>query len=161
MKRIALAAASAAAAIAGLTACTSSAAPTAAGSSASSTSAGSAASSPTPTHTVSAADCKQSYDAWKQGPGSGVVATLTAVGSATTTSALKTELKKTGPTLAKAARYPLPACADPKGYWLAVLMHVNAAAASTGSPTSLTAAMKDLPQLIRELTAELNQVSAT
>jgi hypothetical protein len=64
-------------------------------------------------------------------------------------------LKKTRPALTRAARYPMPACADPKGYWAALLMHVNAAAASTASTATLTAAMKGVPTLARELNAEL------
>ena len=35
------------------------------------------------------------------------------------------------------------------------MMHVNAAAASTGSAATVTAAMKGVPTLVRELNAEL------
>jgi hypothetical protein len=37
-------------------------------------------------------------------------------------------------------------------------MHVNAAAASTRSAATLTAAMKGVPTLVRELNAELKHV---
>jgi hypothetical protein len=66
-------------------------------------------------------------------------------------------LKKAEPAVARAARYPMPACADPKGYWEPLLMHINAAAASTGSASSLRAAMKGVPMITRELVAELNR----
>jgi hypothetical protein len=66
-------------------------------------------------------------------------------------------LKRTKPALTKASRNPLPACADPKGYWTVLMMHLNAAAASTGSVATLTAAMKGVPTLIRELNVELKR----
>lgn len=151
------------AAIAGLTACTHTAAPSTAPSAAAGSSGAAARPSPTATHTVSAAACKQQYDAWKQGPGQGIVSSLTAIDSAaaTGTSQLKAELKKSKPVLARAARYPVPACADPNGYWIAVMMHVNAAAASTGSSSTLTAAMKGMPGITHKLVAELKLADAS
>ncbi len=148
MKRLALAAVGAA--LAGLTACTSSA-PSA-----------TPASSPAVTSSPTAitANCIQQYKAWKQGPGKGLAAALDAVGSAETSGdvhALKAALKRAKPALAKASRHPLPACADPKGYWTVLMMHVNAAVASTGSVATLTAVMKDVPTITRELNTELKR----
>jgi hypothetical protein len=169
MKRLALLAAGAA--VAGLTACTS-AAPSAApasgpattgGPAATSSAAPAATSSAAPAATSSAAPaagCRQQYHAWKQGRGHGLVAALNAVGSAAKAgdiNALRAVLKRTRPALTRAARYPMPACADPKGYWTILLMHVNAAAASTGSAATLTAAMKGVPTITRELNAELKR----
>jgi hypothetical protein len=154
MKRLALL--TAGAALAGLTACTSSA-PSAAPSNGPTVTSSPAATSSRPVITAS---CRQRYHAWKQGPGKGLVAALDAVGSSATagdTNALKAALKRTKPLLAKAARYPLPACADPEGYWTVLMMHVNAAATSTGSAATLTAAMKGVPTLTRELNAELKR----
>jgi len=111
-------------------------------------------------HSAVPVNCKQQYDAWKQGPGKGLVAALSAVGSAGQAGdihVLTAVLKRTSPALTRAARYPMPACADPKGYWTVLLMHVNAAAASTGSASTLTAAMKGVPTLTRELNAELKR----
>jgi len=116
-----------------------------------------AGSAGTPTSTVAPAVCKQRYDTWQQGPGKGLVVTLSSVGSASVIAdaqALSTALKKAQPALARAAQHPLPACADPKGYWLALLMHVNAAAGSKGS-ASRTAAMRGVPTVTRGLLAEL------
>lgn len=74
---------------------------------------------------------------------------------------LKAELRKVKPTVANAARYPLPGCADPRGYWLVLLMHMTAAVSSTGSTASARAAMKGVPVIQRELTAELKAVVGT
>jgi hypothetical protein len=41
--------------------------------------------------------------------------------------------KKTEPAVARAARYPMPARADPKGYWEVLLMHINAAVESVAN----------------------------
>ncbi len=148
MKRLVLAAAGAA--LAGLTACTSSApSATPVGSSAVASS-----------QSAVTANCRQQYHAWKQGQGKGLVAVLNAVGSAQASGdmhALKAVLTKTKPALARASRYPLPACADPNGYWTVLMMHVNAAAASTGSAATLMAAMKGVPALTHELNAELKR----
>jgi hypothetical protein len=68
-------------------------------------------------------------------------------------------LKKTEPAVTRAARYPMPACADPQGYWEVLLMHVNAAAASTGSASTLRAAMMGVPTITREFLAELKRTT--
>jgi hypothetical protein len=68
---------------------------------------------------------------------------------------LTVALKKAKPTVARAARSPVPACADPAGYWSVLLMHMNAAVASTGSKSNARAAMKDVPTIERKLAAEL------
>jgi hypothetical protein len=131
----------AAAAVAGLTACTNSAAPTAAQGNA-----------PVPV------SCSQKFQAWDQGAGKGLIDTFHAVSVASTAGNLKVltvSLKKAKPAVARAARNPVPACADPRGYWSVLLMHMNAAVASTGSVPSMRAAMKDVPKIEHELSAEL------
>lgn len=106
-------------------------------------------------------NCPKEYDAWKQGPAKKLVHALNAVDSASTTGdvpALATALKQAGPAVDKAAHHPIPACADPKGYWTALLMHVNAAEGSGGSgagSASIALALKGVPKLERELSAEL------
>ena len=102
--------------------------------------------------------CRQQYNTWAHGQGKGVIAALDAVSSAATagnTTALTATLKQTGPALSQAARHPVPACADPRGYWDVLLQHVTAAAANTGSASSVRAAMKGVPQIEHQLTAEL------
>ncbi len=161
MKRIALPVL--AAALAGLTACTSGTAPAApAASTAAASPATPAAATPAATHPVSAAQCRQQYGTWQQGPGKGLIATLGTIGAAGAagdTGALRVALRNAGPALTRAASHPLPACADPKGYWTVLLMHVSAAA-GTKSAAALTMAMNGVPVLIRELTAELQHAGS-
>ena len=108
------------------------------------------------------ASCGEQYSAWARGHGKGLVATVTAVGSAATTAnprALKAALKKARPAVALAARHPMPGCADPRGYWYVLLLHVNAASA-TGSPaSSRRAALNGVTHIQHELTAELKQTT--
>ena len=119
----------------------------------------------TGTHRVALVNCPQKYDTWSQGPAKKLVAVVKTVGSASTaqdTTALKSALKKAGPAVVRATRYPIPACADPKGYWTALLMHVNAAAASEGSGSgsaSVTAALQGVPKIEHELSAELKNTA--
>ena len=135
------------AAVAGLTACSHTAAPAAA-----------PASQPSVRVPVS---CSQQYNAWTHGQGKGLIAALDAVSSAETagdTRALTVTLKKTRPAVSRAARHPVPACADPRGYWDVLLMHVTAAAANTSSASSMRAAMKGVPHIEHQLTAELKSL---
>lgn len=142
-----LALAAAGAAMAGLAACSHTAAPTAA----------------PPSHRAVAppVSCRQQYATWEHGTGKGLIAALDAVSSAGTASgthALAAALKNAESAVARGARHPLPACADPRGYWNVLLMHVNAAAASKASPSSQRAAMKDVPKIEQKLIAELNGI---
>ena len=142
MKRIIAVVAVAAAA--GLTACSHAAAPAAA-----------PASQPSVRVPVS---CSQQYNTWAHGPGKGLIAALHALSSAETagdTRVLTATLNNTRPTLSSAVRHPVPACADPAGYWDVLWRHVTAAAASTGSASSMRAAMQNVPKIEHQLTAEL------
>lgn len=143
MKRIILATASAA--VVGLTACSNSAGPAV-----------------TPGNAPVPVSCGQQYQAWEHGQGTGLVAALHDVSVASSTGNLKVlgvALKKAKPAVARAARYPVPACADPRGYWTVLLMHVDAAAANKGSASSMRAAMKDVPKIEKELTAEIRAIA--
>jgi hypothetical protein len=146
MKRLALAAAGAA--VAGLAACSHSAA----------TTAGSAPHSAT----AVPVSCGQQYRAWAHGQGEGFMAALSAVSSAQTagdTQVLTAALTKAKPAVAKAARHPIPACADPRGYWSVLLMHVNAAVASKLSASNVRAAMQDVPKIHNKLAEEVKQIA--
>ena len=154
MKRIILAAVGAA--VAGLTACSNTVAPAAPA-----TPAAASASHGSVRVPVS---CSQQYNTWEQGQGKGLVAALNAVSSAETvgdTQALMATLDKSKPAIATAARHPMPACADPRGYWDVLLMHVSAAAATKSSASSVQAAMQGVPELEHQLTAELKQLKHT
>jgi len=151
VKRIALAAAGAA--VMGLAACSHSAAPAAPA----------AAAVPASHGSVSVpVSCGQQYRAWEHGPGKGLIAAIHAVsvaGTAGDPQVLTVALTNAGPAVARGARHPVPACADPRGYWNVLLMHVNAAVASKASASSVRAAMQDVPKLENELTAELKGTS--
>jgi hypothetical protein len=106
------------------------------------------------------ASCRLQYSAWAHGHGKGLVTTVTAVSSAAAAAdphALEAALKKARPAVALAARHPMPGCADPRGYWNVLLMHVNAAAAKGSSASSRQAAMKDVSHIAHQLTTELKQ----
>jgi hypothetical protein len=142
LKRIVFAAAGAA--VVGLTACSGGGAPAAA-----------------PGNAPVPVGCAQQYQAWEHGRGTGLVAALHAVSVASTAGnakVLTATLNKARPAVARAARYPVPACADPRGYWSVLLMHVNAAVGSKGSASSTRAALKGVPAIEKELTAELRAI---
>lgn len=119
----------------------------------------------TDAHPAVLVNCPKEYKAWKQGPAKRVVGALNAVGVASTAgdmTAIEAALKQAGPAVNKAARYPIPSCADPKGYWIALLMHVNAAASSKGSKSgtgSITLALKGVPKIEHELSDELKSTA--
>jgi hypothetical protein len=108
------------------------------------------------------ASCGEQYSAWAHGRGKGLVAAVDAVSSAATAGdphALKAALKKARTAVASAARHPMPGCADPRGYWYVLLMHVNAAAAKGTTPSSIRAALTGVTHIQHQLTAELKQTT--
>lgn len=150
MKRIAFGAVAAVAL--GITACSNSAAPA------------SAPASHSTASPVVQASCSQQYHDWGQGNGKGVMAALHTVSTASTAKnpqALKAELQKVKPAVAKATRYPLPGCADPRGYFTVLMMHVTAAVSSKGSTASAQAAMKGVAAIEQELVTEVHAVVGT
>jgi hypothetical protein len=151
MKRLAMAAAGAA--VMTLTACGGhSAAPSGAA-------AGGATSNGGATAPVS---CHQQYRQWTNGKGKGVMDVLSRVSSAATAGngkALTSALKQAKPAVTQATRHPIPACADPRGYWPVLLMHVNAAAAGKGTASSARAALQGVPKVMNELTADVKQTA--
>ena len=118
-----------------------------------------------PAHTAAPVNCPRVYDAWKRGPVNKLVAALQALDSASAagdSAARAAALKEAEPAIASAGRDPTPACADPKGYWTALLMHVNAAAGSASTASeraSITLALKGVPELADELNAELKRTA--
>jgi hypothetical protein len=128
-------------ALVGLTACSTSGAPHAA-----------PASHRTPV------SCHQQYRTWTHGAGKTVMGALHGVSSATKAGddqALSVALRHAKPAVAVAARHPIPACADPRGYWAVVLMHVSAAASARGPAASARAALVDVPRIHHQLLAEV------
>lgn len=166
MNRLVLGAASAA--MIGLTACTHAAAPAsrqadsaAPHASHSSTSSTTSAAHAPGTHIVPIS-CSQQYHSWMHRDGKGLMGALDAVTSAATarhSRALTKALQHAKPAVAKAARHPIPACADPRGYWTVLLMHVNAATAGNGGVSSVRAAMQDVQKIHQELVTEVKQLA--
>jgi carboxylesterase type B len=143
LKRIILAAV--VVALAGLTACGSNAAAP-------------AASSASHKAVIVPVSCSQRYKTWTKGQGQALIAALGTASSAEAagdTQVLTATLKKMKSSVAWAAKHPVPACADPMGYWDVLFMHVTAAAANTRSVSNIRASMKGVPQIERRLTAEL------
>jgi hypothetical protein len=130
-----------------------------------------ATASPPATHPAAQAaalSCKQQYTAWKLGParakGKQLTSTLHAVQTAAASEdvpALTAALKTAGAAAASLDQYPMPACADPRGYWNAILARIRAAGDNAGSTSGLAALilaeapLNDLSGLEAKLTAEL------
>jgi hypothetical protein len=105
--------------------------------------------------------CGQRYHQWNHHQGKGLLAALRQVSSAETTGGshvLTVALKKAKPAVTRASRNPIPACADPRGYWDVLLMHVTAAV-GTHSTSGVHAALKDVPQIEGHLTDELKHIA--
>ena len=116
--------------------------------------------------------CKQQYDAWKTGParaqGKQLDADLSKVstaGSAEDITAMTSALKTAGADATTLKQYPMPACADPGGYWNAVLARIRAAGDNAGSASGLSALilaeapLQEVPGLEAKLTAELKRTT--
>jgi hypothetical protein len=112
--------------------------------------------------------CLLQYRLWNTGPahaaGENLVAALNTLEAATSTSDIPTTaaaLKRAGTAARKLGHYPIPVCADPKGYWHAVLARIRAAADNAGTSggqgalTLAEVALKQMPTLERKLAAEL------
>jgi len=113
--------------------------------------------------------CLQQYRSWNAGPahaaGENLVGALNGVEAAN--AALKNSptdaaLKRAGVAATALARYPIPKCADPKGYWRAVLVQIQTAArdASASGQGALVAAavvLHNMPALDLKLANELKQ----
>jgi hypothetical protein len=118
--------------------------------------------------------CKQQYDAWKTGParapGKQFEADLSKVsgaGSADDIMALTSALKTAGADATALEQYPMPACADPGGYWAQMLARIKAAGDNAGSASGLggillaDAPLKQVPGLQQKLSAELKRAAIT
>ena len=122
-----------------------------------------------PPASAAAPGCLLQYRLWASGPahaaGDNLTAALNGLAAASAASDIPTigvTLKRAGTAARALEHYPIPSCADPKGYWHAVLQQIEAAAAD-GAGTSdgqktLTIAqgvMKQMPVLERKLATEL------
>jgi hypothetical protein len=117
--------------------------------------------------------CRQQYDTWSHGPARAPVKKLEAGLSATVRAASATDiplmtagLKKAAAGARAGARYPMPKCADPKGYFPRFLARIRAAGDNAGSSSGLGslllagASLKGLKKIERKLGAELKRTGA-
>jgi hypothetical protein len=74
--------------------------------------------------------------------------------------ALRAALRRARPVVARAAEKPIPACADPRGFWSPLLMHVNAAVSGPSSSSSVRAALRDVPRIHHQLLAEVKRTAS-
>jgi hypothetical protein len=116
--------------------------------------------------------CKQQYDPWKTGPARAQgkqfeadLSKLSAAGSAEDITAMTSALKTAGADATALEQYPMPACADPGGYWVQILAHIKAAGDNAASASGLSALIlaevpaKQVPGLEAKLTAELKRTT--
>jgi hypothetical protein len=117
-----------------------------------------------------AQSCRAQYETWKNGPARSAanalvakVRSLEAADKVGDIPSLVATLKAAGRGAKALQAYPMPKCADPKGYWKQFLVRLRAGAdnASTGSGFgALLLAMgplKPVPGIMRKLDAELKQ----
>jgi hypothetical protein len=130
------------------------------------------AAAPVKVATVSVQVCKQRYLAWQRGPAQAATRQfvaaqqhLSAVGSGKNLAAISAAAQAEGQAAATLAGYPVPACADPRGYLAAALDEARAAAASARTASGLSALVKALapltvlPELESDFTAELQRTT--
>ena len=121
-----------------------------------------------PPASAAAPGCLVQYRLWASGPahaaGDNLTAALNGLAAASAASDVATigaALKRAGTAARALEHYPIPSCADPQGYWHAVLRQIEAAASSAGTSQgqgTLTIAqgvMKQMPELERKLATEL------
>ena len=112
--------------------------------------------------------CAQQYTAWKNGPANAdgkqleaAAASLSADGKTEDIPAMDADLKTLGTDAARLEAYPMPACADPAGYWEQYLGQMKAAGDNAGTATGLgglilaEAPLKQVPAIQSKLTTEL------
>ena len=121
-----------------------------------------------PVASAASPGCLLQYRLWASGPadatGDNLTAALNGLAAASASSDVTTAtaaLKRAGTAARALEHYPIPSCADPKGYWRAVLHQIEGAASSAGTAQgqgALTIAqgvIKQMPQLERKLASEL------
>lgn len=114
--------------------------------------------------------CLQQYRLWSSGPAHAAGENLTAAlnilqaaSSASDISATSAALKRAGVAARTLAQSPIPACADPRGYWRAVLVGIQDAADNAGTSqgqetlTAAEVALQRMPTLERKLATELRR----
>lgn len=116
--------------------------------------------------------CAQQYANWKTGPANApgkqleaAAAGISAAGKSEDIAVMDSDLKALGADAATLQAYPMPACADPAGYWSQYLGAMKAAGDNAGTASGLgglllaEAPLKQVPAIQSKLTAELAQTA--
>jgi hypothetical protein len=130
-----------------------------------------ACSAPAATLAVTAAKpqtCAQQYQAWKNGPANAPgkrleadEAALRQAGNSDDIPAMTSGLSAVAADATALQAYPVPACADPAGYWAQYLADIRAAGDNAATSSGLAALilaeapLKNLPAIQAKLSAEL------
>lgn len=115
--------------------------------------------------------CKQSYDAWKTGPAvkaataklESALRKTQSAGSDDDITLLQSSLESAGHAAQELAAYPMPSCADPKGYWPKMLALLRASGDNAKTSSGLSALilaeapLQKVPAVEARLTAELKK----
>lgn len=112
--------------------------------------------------------CAQQYANWKSGPASAAAekaqadaSSLSAAGNLDDIIGMVSAIEAVGADAGALQRYPMPACADPAGYWSQVLAELKAAGGNAGTSSGLgalllaVAPLRQLPATQAKLDAEL------
>ena len=116
--------------------------------------------------------CKQQYANWKTGPAHAQgeqlkadAATVSSAGNSEDVPVMTSALKAIGADATALEQYPMPACADPAGYWKQTLADMKAAGDNAGAASGLggillaEAPLKKVTPLEGKLTAELKRTA--
>lgn len=121
--------------------------------------------------TTAPPSCHQQYTAWKTGPARAKAKQLTSVLGALQSAGedlvlLTDALKRSARVAHQLQAYPMPACADPAGYWRKMLADIRAGGDNASTSSGLSAVilamapLKQVPPLERKLGAELKATGA-
>lgn len=112
--------------------------------------------------------CAQQYASWKSGAASAAAGkaqadsrSLSAAGNDDDITAMVSAVEAVGADAAALQGYPMPACADPAGYWPQILAELKAAGGNAGTSSGLgaillaAAPLRQLPATQAKLSAEL------
>jgi hypothetical protein len=118
--------------------------------------------------------CEQQFTAWKTGtanaPGKQLKADLGNVSSAGNDediAALTSALQAAGSDAVTLEQYPMPACADPRGYWVQILARIKASGDNAASNSGLNALLlaeaplNAVPGMEQKLSAEEKKAGVT
>ena len=133
-------------------------------------SSGSTTGTPSSSAASFSAACRARYEAWKHGPARAAVNELIAqvhavevASTAADVQRIQAALKRAGMAAANSAVNQIPRCADPHGYWPAILARIRSAEANARGASGLAAVilailpLKDVPGLLVKLANELRQ----